>query len=159
MTVNGLNLRLSRRTSIAPIFVPLVILVVVGLGIGFHQQIKNQLNAWKLLPQPERLTELYFTQPNNLPSTYTPGQQQTVRFTTHNIEYQTETYQYKIVEQNQDGSQSQQLSSSSFTIKQGQYEGLNVGVTPVDLGTRVKIIIDLTTVNEQINYWVNRSNQ
>ena len=156
MTVNGLNLRLSRRSNLAPIFVPLVILVVVGLGIGFHQQIKNQLNAWKLLPEPERLTELYFTSPNNLPNAYVPGQAQNVRFTVHNIEYQTETYQYKIVEQNQDSSQSQQLSSGSFTLHQDQYEGLNVGITPIDLGARVKITVELPTVNENISYWVER---
>jgi hypothetical protein len=147
---------MSRR-RVASVFVPLLILVVLGLGLCFHQQIKNQLNAWKLLPQPERLTELYFTEPNSLPTTYAPGQPQTVRFTTHNIEYQTETYSYRIIEQSQNGSQTQLLSSGQFTLQQGQYQGQNVGITPADLGTRAEIIIELPTVNENISYWVNRS--
>lgn len=154
MTVNGLNLHLPQRQNLALLFVPLTIVVVLGLSIGFHQQIKNQLNAWKLLPEPERLTELYFTAPNNLPNSYVPGQVQNVRFTVHNIEYQTETYPYKIVEQSQDGSQTQELESGSFTLKQDQYQGQNVGVTPIDLGKRVEITIELPTVNETISYWV-----
>jgi len=153
VTAIGPNLHLSRRKYSALILTLLAIVVVVAAGIVYHQQIKNQLNAWKLLPQPERLTELYFTAPNNLPSAYTPGQKQNVRFTVHNIEYQTETYQYKIVETNQDGSQSQQLSSGQFTLQQDQYEGLNVGVTPVDMGKRAKIIIELPTISETIGYW------
>jgi uncharacterized membrane protein len=156
VTVIGLNLRLSRR-SLALILVPLAIVVVLSLGISFHQQIKNQLIAWKLLPEPEKLTELYFMNPNNLPTIYTPGQKQYVHFTVHNIEYQNETYSYKIVEQNQDGSQIQLLSSGQFTLQQNQYQGLNVGVSPADLGTRAEIIIELPTVNENISYLVNRT--
>lgn len=156
MTVIGLNLHLSRRKHLAPLLLTFAIAVVAILGISFHQQIKNQLNAWKLLPEPEKLTELYFTNPNNLPTAYTPGQQQTVHFTTHNIEYQTETYSYKIVETSQDGSQSQQLATGKFTLQQNQYQGQNVGITPVDLGTRAEITVELPTVNETISYWVNR---
>lgn len=153
MTVDGLNLRLSRR-SLALIFALFAIVIVVASGVSLHQQIVNQLNAWKLLPEPEKLTELYFTKPNNLPSTYIPGQKQNVRFTVHNIEYQTETYQYKILEQSQDGSQTQQLASGKFTLQQDQYQGQNVKVTPADMGKRVKIIVELPTVNETISYWV-----
>lgn len=156
MTVNGLNLQLSRR-GLALVLVPLAIVIVLSLGFGLHQQIKNQLNAWKLLPEPEKLTELYFTNPNNLPTAYAPGQQQTVRFTTHNIEYQTEIYSYKIIEQSQDGSQSQLLSSGEYTLQQNRYQVQNVGITPVDLGTKAEIIIELPTVNENISYLVNRS--
>lgn len=159
MTVNGPTLHLPKRQNLALIFMLFTIVVVLALSFTFHQQIKNQLNAWKLLPQPERLTELYFTSPNNLPSTYTPGQAQNVRFTVHNIEYQTETYQYKILEQSQDGSKTQQLAAGKFTLQQDQYQGQNVGVTPADMGQRVKIIVDLPTVNETISYWVEASGE
>lgn len=147
---------MSRR-RLASIFVPLLIVVVLVLSIGYHQQIKNQLNAWKLLPQPERLTELYFTDPNNLPSTYVPGQTQTVKFTTHNLEYQTETYQYKILEQSQDGTKSQQLAAGQFTLQQNQYQHIAFPILPVDLGNRVQISVVLPTVNETISYWVGGS--
>lgn len=159
MTAKVLNLRLSLRRNQAYVLAALSIALVIGLSIGFHTQIKDQLNSWKLLPQPERLTELYFTSPNNLPSTYTPGQQQNVQFTAHNLEYRTTTYTYKIVEISQDGTQSQQLASGQFTLRQNQYEKPSVSITPANLGTQTKIVIDLQAVNESIDYWVNRSNQ
>lgn len=152
MISNGPYLYMSRR-RLASISVPLLILIVLGLGLGFHQQIKNQLNAWKLLPQPERLTELYFTNPNSLPSAYTPGQTQTVQFTTHNLEYQTETYQYKILEQNQDGTKSQQLAAGQFTLQQNQYKRMDFPIIPIDFGPKVQISVVLPTVNETISYW------
>ncbi len=159
VTANGLNLPVSMRRNPAPLFVVSIIVVAFILGTAFHAQIKNQLNAWKLLPQPERLTELYFTQPNNLPTTYTPGQSQTVHFTVHNIEYRAETYPYKIVETSKDASKTQPLASGRFTLLQDQYQAMNIGVTPVDLGANAKIIIELPTVNEQIDYWAQRSDQ
>ena len=133
----------------------IVILAILG-GI-FRSQIHNQLNAWKLLPRPERLTELYFTKPNNLPSTYSPGQTQTVSFTVHNLEYRTTTYSYTILEQNNAGTTIQTLSSGSFTLDQNQYQTPQIKVQIADAGTRAKIVVQLTNVHESIDYWLNRS--
>ena len=159
MTGSVLNLRLSGRRNIASLFAAFGIVLVVGLSIGFHQQIKNQLNAWKLLPEPEKLTELYFTHPNNLPASYVIGQPQTVSFTAHNLEYQAETYRYKIVEENQAGSESKTLAAGSFTLQQNQYKDSNVTVMPANLGPRARITVELPTVNETIDYWVIRDDK
>ena len=115
------------------------------------------MRSWKLLPEPERLTELYFTHPNSLPASYVPGQQQTVRFTVHNLEYATTDYHYVIVETNQDGSQSQTLASSSFTLPQNGYKKAAVNISTVDLGSHVKLEVDLKNVNESIDYLLERS--
>jgi uncharacterized membrane protein len=139
------------------VIVSALLVVVIAIGIGFHQHIKNQLNAWKLLPEPERLTELYFTHPNNLPSTYTPGQDQTVSFTAHNIEYRTVTYSYKINESSQNAAHTKLLSSGSFTLQQNQYKTIALPVVPANLGARIKVTAALPTVNESVDYWVNRS--
>ena len=157
MTTANPSLLLPSRQKSALILTAVCIVVVVGLSIGFHNQIKHQLNAWKLLPEPEHLTELYFTNPNNLPSTYAPGASQTVRFTAHNIEYRTETYQYKILETNQAGNQSQQLASGQFTLGQNQRKSLTVSITPVNLGTKTQITVALSPVNETISYWTGAS--
>jgi uncharacterized membrane protein len=156
LKISQLRIAYTRHNLVAGLIVLLVIIAIV-LGSIFHSQIKNQLNDWKLLPQPESLTELYFTKPNNLPSSYIAGQSQTVRFTVHNQEYKTMTYHYLVVEQSQDGSQSQTLSSGDFTIGQNVYQGENVTVVPANLGSRVKIVIELPTVNESIDYWANGS--
>jgi len=115
------------------------------------------MRAWKLLPEPEKLTELYFTRPNNLPTKYTPGQTQTVSFTTHNLEYQTVDYHYQITEQSQTTNQSQTLASGSFTLPQDIYHTTSVSIPTADLGPRVKVEVDLTNVNESIDYLLQRS--
>ena len=133
------------------------VIVLVILAVIFHTNIRNQLNDWKLLPEPEKLTELYFTHPNSLPSTYAAGGTQTVAFTVHNLEYQTENYQYQITETSNNGQQNQILFSSSFVLKQNQYKNVSEPVSLLDFGSRVKISIDLTNVNETIDYWVTGS--
>lgn len=134
------------------------LVIVIILIIAFFPSIKRQMNAWKLLPEPEKLTELYFTHPNNLPSTYNPGQSQTVSFTVHNLEYQKMNYKYEIIEEADNSSQSQLLASGSFNLKQDQYNYPSFDVVPADLGQRVQIEIKLSNVSESIDYWVVKGN-
>jgi uncharacterized membrane protein len=136
-----------------------VVIILLVLGLVFHQQIKNQLNTWKLLPEPERLTELYFAKPNNLPSTYVPGQTQVVSFTVHNLEYRTTDYSYRVIEQNQMGDQSQTLRQGKFTLLQNAYEHEVSTIVLPDMGSRVKLIVSLPPQGESIDYWAERSNQ
>ncbi len=51
-----------------------------------------------LLPEPERLTELYFTDHLKLPSTVARNSSLPISFTIHNIEYQPMSYTYQILE-------------------------------------------------------------
>jgi uncharacterized membrane protein len=150
------KLRKVERTSKALLAI-LAICVLIALISLFHQQIYSQLNAWKLLPRPEKLTELYFTHPNDLPSTYAPGQSQAISFTVHNIEYQTMTYRYKIVETSQDGSRTKTIKTGNFTLQQNQYKSITKTVPLANLGARVKLTTALPTVHESIDYWLNRT--
>jgi len=129
-----------------------VVVIVIALGAIFHSPIDHQMRSWKLLPEPERLTELYFTQPNSLPKNYVPGQPQTIGFTVHNLEYQTTAYHYRIVETGQANNQSQTLASGSFTLPQNAYRQESVNISTVDLGQHVKVEVDLMNVNESIDY-------
>jgi len=131
--------------------------VLIAAGIGFHAPIDRQLHAWKLLPEPEKLTELYFTNPNSLPQHYIPGQNQTVSFTTHNLEYQTTTYRYKITESSQDGKQSQTLATGAFTLSQNAYHKTAVSIPTNDIGQNVKVGVELVNVHESIDYLMERS--
>jgi uncharacterized membrane protein len=135
-----------------------IIIILAALATGYHSAIDRQLHSWKLLPQPERLTELYFTHPNSLPTKYTPGQMQTVSFTVHNLEYQTTNYPYIIIETTQDGTQSQTLVSDHFTLAQNIYHTVNVNIPIANLGQQVKVEVELVNQNESIDYLLNRSN-
>ena len=156
MLGNARNLPLYFRRPLAILVVTLLLLLSYACGPALSRDITDQLNAWKLLPQPERLTELYFTQQNNLPSTYVPGQQQDVSFTVHDLEYAAIPYSYTIVEQDAAGDKSQMLSSGQFVLHQDQYEQLHINVTLQDVGANAKVVVRLTNVPESIDYLVSR---
>lgn len=102
----------------------------------------NILNHFKLLPQPERITELYFTEHTKLPKEYLPGQEQTVRFTVHNFEYEPIKYSY-VIEQKNDTTQ-QQLAAGTVDTQFNDSKELSVRVIPVDMGERSQIAIKLS---------------
>ncbi len=132
------------------------IIAIVGLAAIFHAPINRQMHRWKLLPEPERLTELYFTNPNSLPKTYVPGQSQPVSFTVHNLEYRHTNYKYQITETSQDGTKSQQLADGAFSLEQNEYHKTTVNIPIVDLGPAVKVEVRLVNVNESIDYLLER---
>jgi hypothetical protein len=137
----------------AAVIISVVIIAVIVLAAP---SIKRQLNDWKLLPEPERLSELYFTHPNSLPSSYAPGQTEAVSFTVHNLEYRTTKYDYSIVEQSTNGENEVTLARGSFSLLQNQYEKPAINVQPTDLGSNVKISVNLTSENESIDYLLTR---
>ena len=114
------------------------------------------MHAWKLLPEPERLTELYFTDHTKLPTTYTPSEMQTVTFTVHNLEYRTTTYHYSITQASEDGSQTQELASGDFTLQQDKYQKASAPITLADFGPRSKVAVTLTNTKESISYWLTK---
>lgn len=129
------------------------LIIIAGLGIGFHGPIDRQMRRWKLLPQPERLTELYFSTPNRLPATYKPGQSQTVSFTVHNLEYKTVTYHYTIEQVSQNNNHKLPLASGSFTLAQNGYAHPQAQITLGDLD-RSKVEVNLFPVSDDISYWL-----
>lgn len=136
--------------------VGLVAVVIAAAAIVKHVALKNQLESWKVLPEPERLTELYFTNSQNLPKTYVPGQALPADFTVHNLEGRTTPYHYAIIEQNQAGSISQTLSTGNFNLASDQSKAVRAAIMPIDLGTRAKFTINLTTNNLSIAYWLTK---
>ena len=155
------------------VWLAIVLLVLLsGLTYAFGRQaIYNQLNYWMLIPRPERLTELYFDNSTNLPTTYTVNEKQTVEFTIHNIEYRTTTYDYTITQSSEDGKTSKVLASDNLSLGQNQMQAVEVPVTFADLGSRSQIGVRLTfdgiafgqnNLSQQtqlIFYWVNKGGQ
>jgi uncharacterized membrane protein len=157
--VNNKMLKLIRQAK--PVHAALIgLLIVIVLSASlFHHAFADQLNAWKLLPQPERLTELYFTHPNSLPTTYSAGATQTVSFTVHNLEYRTTTYHYVISEQGDSVTTPTTISQGSFTLTQNAYAKPVVNIPLMDDGANAKITVTLAAQNESIDYLVTREGE
>jgi hypothetical protein len=137
-----------------PVLVSSVIILLIMM-ILLKPFFDRQLDNWKLLPEHERLTELYFTHPNTLPGYYVPGSSQFVSFTTHNIEYNTTLYSYNIIEQSSDGTQSIIEDSGTFRLRQNQYKYIVDPVKLTNLGKRIKVYVQLTNEHESIDFWLN----
>lgn len=146
----------NRRRFITMLSLVVAIVACAAVLSIFHQGIYSQLNNWKLLPQPEHFSELYFTSPDTLPTTYLPGRSQHVFFTVHNMEYRTTNYPYQIIQTSQDGQQLEVLASGTFTLAQNQSHTQQLTITPIDLGTRSKITVELINQPQSISYWVGR---
>lgn len=161
----------KRRTTNANIVkiaaVAFLTLFVVVFGIAQRQAIYDQLYDWKLIPRPERLTELYFTDHTNLPTTYEPDETQIVKFTVRNLEYRTTDYTYVVGVLNDD--ESDELLSratGTFKLDHEQSKDMETPITITAKGPRAKVIVtiyyqgikfgedDLSDQEQSIHYWV-----
>ncbi len=132
-----------------------ILVLLVAAGAIFHQPIKNQLNSWKVLPEPERLTELYFNNPNHLPTTYTPAVGQNVSVVIHNLEYETWKYHYTV--KTIAAGKTTYTYLGTTTLTQNQYKTLPLYLDIPDIGPRVQVQVCLVNPSQCIDYWVNRS--
>jgi hypothetical protein len=120
-----------------------VMLGLFGMGLIFFQQpIKQQLDTWRLLPRHERVSELYFAD-TKLPTVLPPGGEQTIRFTVHNLEFQTTGYQYDIVVKTPDGSAKQVLADGAFMIGHDHSQTISRAIIVPHMGDRLVIQVHL----------------
>ncbi len=123
--------------------------------------IAQRLQDWQLTPQPERLTELYFTDHTKLPKTVKAGATETVAFTVHNLEHQHVTYHYKLVAVLADSDSEQVLNEGTFAL---DHDGVHLGsvdITVPNLGPQISIQLHLYYTSkdpaiqtQSIDYWV-----
>lgn len=132
-----------------------ILVVLVAAGVIFHQPIKNQLNSWKVLPQPERLTELYFNSPSKLPTTYVPNVMQSFSFTVHNLEDEKWTYHYVVNAVPLSGGLTT-INFGTFTLSPNQYKVIPVSFSIPDSGSRVQIDVSLEQPNQSIDFWMGK---
>lgn len=147
-----------------------ITLLFVAIGISQRQAIYDQLYDWKLIPRPERLTELYFTDHTNLPKTYKPDETQIVKFTVNNLEYRTTDYTYVVSVMNDDESDEIiDRAQGSFTLDHEQSKAIETPITITAKGPRAKVIVtiyyqgikfgedNLSDQEQSIHYWVEDS--
>lgn len=133
--------RILRRAIVTLVVIAAISLISFAWSTG---KISHQLNRFDLLPQPERLTELSFTTSNKLPTTYAPGQLQSVNFTVHDIEYRTTNYSYTITQGTVNSTNGIVLAQGYVTLVQNQSKALSIPITFIAQGTSSQINVNLT---------------
>ena len=103
------------------------LLILLGFVSMFRESLYTHLDSWDLIPKPESYTELYFA--DTPPETFTPGQEQEIAFTLHNVEYQTTSYTYAIDQLNSNGDVLTTLANGSVSLPQDAQKTLNIPIT------------------------------
>ena len=105
-----------------------------------------------LKPNKEKMTELYFEDHINLPTTYEPGHDYPFSFTIHNLEYKTTSYEYEIVAASASGSLV--LSQNKTTLKHDEYKTFKETFNLATGSGRTNIQVHLIHKTPMISLWV-----
>jgi len=123
------------------------------------------LHDLQVLPRPEGMSEMYFTDYRKSTASFHPGDKQKVKFTVHNLEHQATTYRYHIVTKSSDGAPHIEAEgvftladgASRITSKVITIPGL-VGRTAVEVGLDYIGTAPGSTVEasqkQSIHYWI-----
>lgn len=121
------------------------LIVLVNVNPWLHEQ-------WVLstTEQPERLTELYFDNPNNLPATVTAGKPVTVSYHVHNLEAQQTTYQVRV--SLVVNGKVQTISQRSFVLPDDASVSIPVSFSASAAHQNLELVVDLLNENESIDF-------
>lgn len=106
------------------------------------------------LPQPERVTELYFNTPESLPHIITAKTQTQFSFRVANHEAQPVTYSYTVTIATP-GFPLQTVTSGNFTLSDSGQTDIPVPFSVTAKGVRSLITVQLIDRPEAIHFWVN----
>src|SRR5690348_14819310 len=116
-------MRPTTKRLFKPVSLSLVaVTLVTGMIIFFRMNgaaVQNALVSLDLVPKPEKMTELYFSDPANLPGSATSNQVISFAFVIHNLETADYRYVYE-VSVNVNGA-THVVDSGQVFVKDNQY--------------------------------------
>lgn len=131
------------------------VIVVIGMLIFFNLNralIYDELITLDLIPKPEKLTELYFNDNANLPSS--AGANQVIRFAfvIHNLE--TIDYQYTYDVAVKANGTRHILDTGKVLVKNNQYYVKNEQFNLMNSPGSQEVVIELTNKQQSIDFWI-----
>jgi len=133
------------------------VILVIGVLIFCNSNraaIHNELIALDLIPKPEKLTELYFNNNAQLPSTATSSQGISFTFVIHNLE--TTDYQYVyVVSVNVNGTR-RIVDSGNVQVKDSHYFVKNENFNLTNRSGSQNVVVELTNKRQSIDFWIGR---
>lgn len=130
-------------------------LAIFALLIFDRGAVATAMAEYKLLPQPEKFTELYLENHLQLPKTYQRGKSNAFAFTVHNLEHEPMKYEY-VVEAIATES-SRLIDRGSFELKHDEYKTISERIASTEAQQRTKINISLENKDQSIHFWIDKS--
>ena len=139
-------------------FIIAIIFVAAVIMYEHKADIYAQLNDWKLIPQSEHFTELYFNDHVNLPSQISKGQQVSFSFVIHDLEGRGTNYPYTVYFESQDG-QITKIEDNSIELADGESRTINESYTAQSDNNSGKVVVGLTEKQQSIDFLLNNIQQ
>jgi hypothetical protein len=138
-----------------------LVLLLIGVALAAEllvfcclnkASIYNEFITLDLVPKPEKLTELYFNDNANLPSSVTSNQTIGFSFVIHNLETTDYLYTYE-VSVNARGTR-RIVDSGHVLVKNNQYYVKSENIHSLPLPGRQKVVVELTNKQQSIDFWI-----
>jgi hypothetical protein len=148
-------MQLRSRQLFKPISCLIIGAIVVALLIFpviNRAGIENELVALDLLPKPEKMTELYFTENASLPSSATSNRVIRFAFVIHNLETTDYKYDYEVsVNVN---STRQIVNSGKVSVKNNKYYVKSEQFNLMNSSGRQEVVVELINLHQSIDFWI-----
>ncbi len=141
-----------RITSNPNLLIIVIAAVIILLGVGAYHVRHTQAFVNATTHQPERYTELFFTNPTKIPNVVSTGTKLPVSFTVHNVEARTMSYSYTVTFTANGSVLAQQQGNFNLTSNGTNYITSNITI-PGFTG-RGEVQVTLINLNQSIHYWV-----
>jgi hypothetical protein len=147
----------NMKSNASYVITIIIIILVVGiisyaLNAGaVNAAIYNELNALKLIPEPEQFTELYFQNSSNLPRETIANEPISFAFTIHNVESTSTVYPYVVYFQASDGTNTTPVvfTTGLVTLADNASTTITVTHTFASASTTGEVVVDLPSLNDQ----------
>lgn len=138
----------------------LAALLLIGVAIFFYIEravVWTQLDEWKLIPRPERFTELYLENHANLPKFVSAGQTVPFSFTVHNLEGQAMEYSYRVYAVFSDNGEQQAIGQGDLSLEQNGVKTIENVFTFPENQKKVTIFMTLPALGQEIHFILSSS--
>lgn len=117
----------------------------------------EQLNKFGLMPEPERFTELYFDDYDNLPKKIIDNKTISFSFTVHNLEGMDKEYPYVIYTKKNHGETV--LDIKTVSVKNNEYKTVTESYTFNEFSTEEIVFIELIEQDQKIHFLLTNTNK
>lgn len=136
-------------TRYALVFAILTVVIVAG-AYTYRSAAYKQLDAFKLIPRPERFTELYFENHTNLPKTKVKNETIFFSFTVHNLEGKDMQYPYVVYFKNNYGTTT--VEKSGAFVKDNEYKTITESYTFKSNSPQETLYVELTDKHQELHF-------
>jgi hypothetical protein len=148
-----MHLTIKQLFKLTPLLV--VLALVIGMLVFYNLNralVYNELSTLDLIPKPEKLTELYFNNNANLPSSVTSNQVISFAFVIHNLETTDYQYTYNVFVNN-NGTR-HIVDSGNVLVKNNQYYVKSEKFHLLSSPGRQEVVVELTNKQQSIDFWI-----